>query len=1004
MKLERYYENPCLLHVNTEPDRCWYTPCDMLGNERKQLLNGEWSFKYSASLQELGNFLDESFDFGGASITVPSCIQYSGFDCHQYTNFNFPIPYDPPYVPDENPCALYQREFDLAEAGNERKYLNFEGVDSCFYVWINGSFAGYSQVSHATSEFDITDLVRAGSNRVTVLVLKWCDGTYFEDQDKFRMTGIFRDVYILSRQENHIRDYVVKTHINEGHTKAEILLSVEMRGSAQVNVTLHDMDGKEIGSSSVKDGCCSFSVENPTLWNAENPYLYSLVMETGQERITERVGIRKIEVIGNVMMLNDAVFKLKGVNRHESSPYSGAAVDRDFAMNELRLMKEHNINAIRTSHYPGAPWFLQMCDELGFYVIGESDIESHGCDSVYHERDDRSIDWYSQLAMDPVYEKAVLDRVQKNVIRDRNRTSIIIWSLGNESGYGENFIKAAKWAKQYDPSRLIHYESRTWQSDQTLDLSVLDMTSRMYASLDWVESYCEDESSKKPFIQCEFCHAMGNGPGDLEDNYRQIYKYDNYAGGFVWEWCDHAIYSGTAEDGREKFLYGGDHNEFPHDGNFCMDGLVYPNRKPHVGLYELKNVIRPVRLVDSDLQGGRLTFKNMLDFTNTRDYLYVRYEIKQLGRTLREGVIDELCIEPHDCLQVEIEGIAGIKDAYLKTEYVLKSDNGILKAGHVLGFDQISVCGAGSEPLIMSDEGLVPCEAMGRIPYMAESTDRVTYTEDDLSVAVTGESFEYVFSKTKGGFSSMKRDGRELLELPISFCAMRAPTDNDMHVSQPWKYAGYDNFLTKVYSVCVNQGMGGSVRIETKLGFAAASRQSFIKADVVWTVQESGAVNMHLAGDFNMTFLYMPRFGLELHVKQELDKVKYFGYGPNESYIDKHRSSYIDLFETDVDSLHEDYIKPQENGSHCGCRYVSLGDGKALLQASSDKMFSFNASRYTVSELTDKKHNFELEKSGHVILHLDYGMSGVGSNSCGPELLEKYRLRNPRIEWSMNIF
>ena len=507
MRLERFYENTEILHVNTEPDRCYYLPCDAAGNSEQILLNGVWSFQYFPSVAEAEDFLRSEFDPKKMDkIPVPSCWQFHGYDRHQYVNLFYPIPYDPPYVPFDNPCGLYRRTFAAENLKkDERVYLDFEGVDSCFYVWINKAFVGYSQVSHATSEFDVTEYLSDGENEMYVLVLKWCDGTYCEDQDKLRMSGIFRDVYLLRRPKDHIRDFTIRTSYEEAVGK--ICVRTEKSGTCTVKVTLKDRD-RVIGEQTGESIC--FTVEQPVLWNAEEPYLYTLELETEREKIVQKIGIRTVEIVDRKLLINGTSVKLKGVNRHDSNPYHGAAVTKEDALTDLRLMKEHNVNAIRTSHYPNAPWFSELCDEYGFYLISESDMESHGCGEVYSEEDK---DWVSQIAKASGFAKAILDRVQKNVIRDKNRTCILFWSLGNESGYGPNMIEAAKWVKAYDPTRLIHYEGCTWQDWQKQDLSVLDVTSRMYAPLDWIQNYCENGENKKSFLHCECCHAMGNGQG-----------------------------------------------------------------------------------------------------------------------------------------------------------------------------------------------------------------------------------------------------------------------------------------------------------------------------------------------------------------------------------------------------------------------------------------------------------------------------------------------------------
>ena len=504
MRLPNYFQDPQTLHVKTEPLRAYYIPCgsqeeameaDMLTTSRAITLNGDdWSFHYYDSYHDIpeGCTAADACTCGSDTISVPSCWQILGYDGNQYTNTRYPIPFDPPYVPDENPAGVYVKEFTLdAQAAAQKVYLNFDGVDSCYYLWVNGSFAGYSQISHSGSEFDITEYVHEGSNRLTVIVLKWCDGTYLEDQDKLRFSGIFRDVYLLIRPHNHIRDYFVHTDVAEDLSGARVWADIDCQGDVAVKARLYTPCGQLLGETEMADGKISFQVDTPDLWNPEHPALYTLILETAEETIGQKVGIRRIDIRGNVIYMNGVNFKIKGTNRHDSDPYTGAAISRQQLMKDLKLMKEHNINGIRTSHYPNAPWATQLYDQYGFYVMDEADLESHGCENIYgggiRRGDNQEIQYertYGLLMRDPSYEKAVVDRIQHLVHRDKNCASVFSWSMGNESAYGPNMEKAAAWIKSYDPDRVLNYENSIWQmmdSDYVNDLTNIDVYSRMYA-------------------------------------------------------------------------------------------------------------------------------------------------------------------------------------------------------------------------------------------------------------------------------------------------------------------------------------------------------------------------------------------------------------------------------------------------------------------------------------------------------------------------------------------
>lgn len=626
--VEKYWENPEILHVNCEKPHAYFIPYENENKARKGIrgtskyfnsLNGLWKFKYLNSVYDVEDDfyrIDYNAD-NWDNLPVPSNWQLHGYGKPNYTNKNYPYPCDPPFVPNENPTGLYIRDFFVNDIADRKNYLVFEGVSSCFYVWLNGEYVGYSQVSHMTSEFDISKYLKSGRNRLAVMVLKWCDGSYLEDQDMWRLSGIFRDVYLLNRTPVHISDLFVKAEINDGLDIGSINCTVTLseQCTSTVKAILTDNSGKVLEEkiqSIDQEGTLEFHVSNPKLWSAEIPNLYSLCLICEGEVIFQKIGFRKVEIRDSVFYINGMPIKFKGVNRHDSHPELGYAVPLDFIKQELYLMKRHNINAIRTSHYPNDPRFYELCNEIGFYVIDEADLECHGTDMVGK---------INLLSDDPTYEKAYVDRMVRMVERDKNFACIVMWSLGNESGYGCNLVKMAQWAKQRD-SRLIHYErvfhpkmKEEFESGK-YDTSCLDVYSRMYPSIDWIEDeFLTDENEKRPLILCEYSHAMGNGPGDLKDYWDLFYQQERLAGGFVWEWCDHGIAQKTS-DGKEYFAYGGDFGDMPNDGNFCVDGLVYPDRTPHTGLLELKNVIAPIDVEAVDLDNGKLKITNRFDFLN----------------------------------------------------------------------------------------------------------------------------------------------------------------------------------------------------------------------------------------------------------------------------------------------------------------------------------------------------------------------------------------------------
>ena len=994
MIVPRYYENLSVLHENTMPARAYYIPAskrmDNLvehreESDRMQLLNGTWKFQYFNSIYDIqDSFFEKNYDTENFDeIQVPSVWQMAGYDTHQYTNIRYPFPFDPPYVPQDIPCGAYVHNFEYSRDEKASKaFLNFEGVDSCFYVWINGSYIGYSQVSHMTSEFDVTDVLQDGTNTVAVLVMKWCDGSYLEDQDKFRMSGIFRDVYILKRPKQAISDYHIKTRIEDMLAKVEI--EMKFYSPLNVKISIEDRNGAVVALGSIaEEGTAVLEIASPELWNTENPYLYKLILETENEVIVDHIALRKIEIKDQVIYLNGQKIKFRGVNRHDSDPVTGFTISPEQITTDLTLMKQHNFNAIRSSHYPNAPFFYEMCDKYGFMVIDEADIEAHGPFMIYRKEDtdyNRFKRWNEKIADDPVWEEAIVDRVKLMVERDKNRFCIVMWSMGNESAYGCNFEKALEWTKNFDPDRITQYESARYRNyDETYDYSNLDVYSRMYPALSEIQEYLDKDGSK-PFLLVEYCHSMGNGPGDFEDYFQMIQDNDKMCGGFVWEWCDHAIAHGTAENGKTIYAYGGDHGEEIHDGNFCMDGLVYPDRTVHTGLLEYKNVYRPARVISYDKESGELVLHNYMDFDDLKDYVKISYELTQDGLVISKGILPEFSVAPHG------EGKTNLKinvpengKCYLKLIYHLKKELPLLDEDHILGFDEIEV----------SKEDTKCKLAEKWIPKTVVDSE-LQVNENDTQIHIKGREFAYTIDKRTALFTEMKFAGREYLNHPMELNIWRAPTDNDMYIKSEWKKAHYDKAYTRAYTTEVVQGKHG-VKITSHASVVAETVQKILDVTITWKIEAAGKIDADIAVTKDDEFPDLPRFGVRMFLDKKLSAVRYFGMGPQESYCDKHQAASHGLYQANVDNLHEDYIRPQENGSHYDCEYVELNNSRYGIVVSAEKAFSFNASYYTQEELEEKTHNYELIESDSVVFCVDYALNGIGSNSCGPVVLEQYR-------------
>ncbi|MCD8046926.1 MAG: DUF4981 domain-containing protein [Clostridiales bacterium] len=1043
MIIPKYYEDIHTLNVNSEPIRSYYIPTspaqDPAWKSRREadrfyLLNGDWKFLYFSSIYDcLEVFYEEGYgtdEFD--TIPVPSNWQDHAYGLHQYTNARYPFPFDPPYVPHENPCGAYVRSFSYHKAeGTSTYHLNFEGVDSCYYVWLNGTFIGYHQVSHSTGEFDVTGQLREGENTLAVLVLQWCDGSYLEDQDKFRSSGIFRDVYLLARPENYIQDYFTRTVLTDNYKNADVTIDLTFaKDEMPVSYRLMTPCGCTVAEGSANGSKITFSVSDVTLWNAEEPYLYTLILATDGEVIRDRIGFREIKVVDSVVYLNGAKLRFRGTNRHDSDPYVGSAVTLDNIHEDMALMKQHNFNAIRTSHYPNMPEFYELCDEYGFYVIDETDLEIHGVVDLYNVNifEEKGEHPFPPFICDnPDWKEPVLDRVQKCVLRDKNRPCVLVWSMGNESGYGCTFENVLAWTKKFDPTRLTHYEGSLHRPRNPIggknDYSNIDLRSRMYASIPEMHAYLQNNPDK-PFVQCEFIHAMGNGPGDIEDYYELEEMYDTYVGGFVWEWCDHGVYMGKTNSCHKKFYYGGDFGEYPHDGNFCMDGLVYPNRTLSVGIREYKNVHRPVRVKLVDVAEGKYILQNNLDFLNLKDALYLTWSVWCDGDEISSGEVRDpqiLDVAPRTkktvTLPIEVPQMEG-KSYVMFHSHKLKADP-FREEGFDLGFDQLFLHDAPTKKLT----ALLASEKSGH--------KAVTYTQDERYVYIEGEDFSYTFNLLTGVIGRIVYKNHSFMDDPMELNIWRAPTDNDRIVKRLWYEAGYDCMQTRTYSNAFETLEDGSLKITTVSAMAPVYRQKYLDFEIEWVIRPNGTIDVHfeverdavmrgiyapyfyhpelkldqhgIENNFEIHEAYLPRLGLRLHLPKNMCKVEYYGYGPYESYIDKHQASWFGKFDAHVAAMHEDYIRPQENGSHYGCEYVTVADRTHRLSVYNETPFSFNLSQYTAEELTKKAHNYELEKSGQTIFCIDYRQSGIGSGSCGPQLADKYRLNDTHYSFDFHI-
>ncbi|WP_136607943.1 beta-galactosidase subunit alpha [Paenibacillus dokdonensis] len=968
-----------------------------------RLLNGSWRFYYAASpgLAPAG-FQEEAFDDSAwGKLEVPGHWQLQGYGKPHYTDLYYPFPVDPPHVPSDNPTGCYRRSFHIPAEWAERQIvLRFEGVDSAFHLWVNGQEAGFSQGSRLPSEFDITSLIREGSNQLSVKVYQWSDGSYLEDQDMWWLSGIFRDVSLFARPRMQIRDFTIRTDLNDALDQGELNICVEIgragttdedRGHYRLKAQLLDENKSNvIGSGSISDmGTASseelfgirIQVRQPRLWSAEQPSLYHLLITLEDEQngmiecIPYRVGFRRIEIAGNTFLVNGVPILLKGVNRHDYHPELGRTVPYQTMLQDVLLMKRHNINAVRTSHYPNDPRFYDLCDEYGLYVMDETDLECHGFELLGN---------ISRISDDPAWKNAYVDRMMRMVERDKNHPSIIMWSMGNESGFGCNFEAMAEWCRTKDPTRLIHYEEdRAGKS--------VDVMSTMYTSVEKLAELAGAEGPQKPRIICEYAHAMGNGPGGLTE-YNDLFRNcEGLQGGFVWEWTDHGLQT-VDEQGRSYYAYGGDFGDVPNNSNFCMDGLLFPDRTPSPGLLELKKVIEPVATLAIDLKKGEVELENRLDFSGLK-FLEASWSIQADGVLLQSGSVPLPAVKPHSKAQLvlpyDLSGlrVPSLSETYLTIRYVLRTDCIWAMKGHEVATAQFRI----PEELLPLQESL-PANAGADA-----ATRSLNCTEHGHLLQVSGSDFEIVFNMMDGVIQSWTFAGTDMIANgggpKLSF--WRAPIDNDMYVVQEWRKAYLHLLQQRIDEASWERNGDGGVTVTIRTRIAPPVFDWGFRCICRYTLHGDGRMHVAVDGVPEGTPPKMlPRIGLDLTLPGTLDLVDWAGRGPGESYADSKHANLFGVYHASVDELFTPYMVPQDNGNRTEVSWVSLTSSRGMgLLAVGLPVIEFSAHRYTAEDLEKAGHLKDLTPRDTVSLHLDYRQNGLGSNSCGPAQLPPYELR-----------
>ncbi len=973
MNFPVYHKDLNNLHVRTLPPRAYFVPFELrekalYGTRDDSLyfhsLCGLWKFKFFKSFEDIDcDFFAEAFDISDLSEkNVPSCFQLydeGAFDKPLYSNLMYPFSTDPPHVPDENPCAVYIKELDLSENLLKRKnILTFEGVASCFYVWVNGEFTGYSQVSHCVSEFDISEKLKEGKNRICVLVVKWCDGSYLEDQDFFRLSGIFREVYITSRNENYISDIEIKQKFSPDFSNAYLNVSYCSEKEKSVKYELISPDG-EVCARGEASRDFVIEISSPVLWNDEEPLSYMLIISDGDEIIPLRVSLCKKEIKDKKLLINGKAVKLRGINRHDSNAENGYVVTVPQMLDDLMLLKRANVNAIRTSHYPNDPRFIELCEKTGFYLINEADLETHGMG--YNTKDDWDWTRWSMLSTVPEWKEAYVDRAARLYERDKNSGCVIMWSLGNESGCGVNHRAMRQYIKSRDENAIVHYENAHLEFKAVPEgecfADISDVESRMYAQVGYIEDYLNNESHDKPFYMCEYVCSMSTG--NVYPFWELVDKYDNFCGGCIWELTDHAV-NFPDENGKPRYYYGGDFGDFPNNSICCIDGMIFPDRTARPGYYDMKKVYEQFR---GKYENGVLTVKSVRYFKALDDFGF-NWKITCGGDVVADGSIDSLDIEPLAEKSYTLFDESALKlgeNAFLTVSFYLNSDTEWAEKGYETGFLQFELNG-------------VKCEKEKEI-------NEISFVESYRYVNISCGKNEYVFDKSYGRIESIKRNGIELLAAPSRFKLWHAPTYN-MGSLDNWLLNHYDHIVQKTYSADVKK-IGDDVVIDTKIALGSAANPPVVKMNVKYTFKVCGSFDIDACGTVRENAPVLPRLGIEFILKEENEHITYFGLGEHESYPDRFQACRFGEYSLDVSDNFVHYVRPQENSSHYKTRFVKLYGEKTGLYAKGKGIddFSFNASHYSAEQLTEKKHDFELDNEHVTYFNLDWRFNAIAEDS-----------------------
>ncbi|RED96556.1 glycoside hydrolase family 2 TIM barrel-domain containing protein [Marinoscillum furvescens] len=1034
---EDYWQNQHIFGINKLPARATsysFTSSESALKEsreasRMRSLNGDWYFHFAEKPSEKPeDFHQPDFNFKSwKTIEVPSSWEMKGYGTPIYTNSTYPFSPNPPYIDRDNPVGSYVREFEVPAAWSDQEIiLHFGGVSSAMYVWVNGEFVGYSQDSRLPAEFNITSHVSPGKNTVAVQVFRWSDGSYLEDQDHWRMSGIHREVMLLAQPKVAINDFFVRTKLSEPYTDALLMIRPEISIAEDLNAQdytvaaqLYDANDEPVlakqlslGVNKITNeyypqrenvyfGLLETELKNITTWNDENPYLYTLVLtltdkdgNTVEARST-RVGFRDVRFADSgAMLINGVPVKIKGVNRHDHSHTGGKTMTREEMKKDIFLLKQHNFNSIRTSHYPNDPYIYDLCDQYGLYVMDEANIESHGV--------------RGELANDPTWNASMMDRVIRMVERDKNHTSIISWSFGNESGCGPNFAAMSGYVKDFDPSRFIHYEGAQGDPNHPLyvktgskehrevfrksyanptDPPYVDVLSRMYPSLEQLEAMATSPHISRPILMCEYAHAMGNSLGNLQEYWDLVYKYDNLIGGYIWDMIDQGI-ERTAPNGKKYYAYGGDYGDKPNDGNFSINGVFASDKSLKPQSFESKYVFQPVAFEAVDLERGTIAIRNRFGFTNLSQYR-ITWELVASGKTVKSGEINELNIAPGDKKEVAL-GYKNVKmdadkDYWVQLKMYSTKTEDWAASGYLLAEEQLMIQNA--------DNTLKQPKA--KLPEL---------TNAGSSIQISGADFTATFDKETGALTSLNFDNQEVITRPLLPNLWRVPTDNDSlgwHTQKElkiWKEAANSMQLKDITTTTA--GNAQVVSVQRNVPNAASITEKY-------TVYGDGTIDVDFAIEVAESAPELVRVGMQTGINRKYKDIKYYGNGPHENYIDRQRSAFKGIYAMPTDELTSSYVRPQEVGNRTGTEWLSLTGPKApTLNIATERELAFAVWPFTQENLQQADFTWQLTDADDYTLNIDLVQAGVGGNdswSIKARPIDAYRLLDKSYSYSFRI-